>query len=109
MMRALLMSVFILFAIPWPAHAASDLAGMVCQDEYKIADKDKQLCQGLLIGTIDSLQALGEYCPDGKTSYGYIIDTWRRLLSKEPNLKSEATIFSMRRALSELGLLCKSK
>jgi len=56
-----------------PATYAADLAASICQDEYKVSDE--KVCRDLLIGTIDSLFGIGEYCPDGKTSYGYIIDT----------------------------------
>jgi uncharacterized cysteine cluster protein YcgN (CxxCxxCC family) len=83
---------------------AADLAANLCQDEYKVTDET--MCQGLLIGTIDSLHGLGEYCPDGATSYGYIISTWRRLLKKEPELKDQPTIKTMRKAIAELSLLC---
>ena len=84
---------------------AADLAANLCQDEYKVADE--KMCQGLLIGTIDALYGLGEYCPDGATSYGHIIDTWRRLLKKQPALKSQPTITTMRGAIAELSLMCR--
>ena len=83
----------------------ADLAAMLCQDEYRTAEA--KLCQGLLIGTIDSLMALGRYCPDGATSYGYIIDTWHRLLDKDPSARSQPTIFTLERAIKELGLDCR--
>jgi len=84
---------------------AADLAANLCQDEYKVTDE--KMCQGLLIGAIDSLYGLGEYCPDGATSYGHIIDTWRRLLKKQPTLKSQPTIITMRVAIAELSLVCR--
>lgn len=87
------------------AVQAADLAANLCQDEYKVSDE--KMCQGLLIGTIDSLSGLGEYCPDGATSYGHIINTWRRLLKKQPELKSQPTIISMRGAIAELFLVCQ--
>jgi hypothetical protein len=98
-----LIVIAVLSATP-SAHTA-DLAASLCQDEYKVSDE--KLCQGLLIGTIDSLFGIGEYCPDGATSYRHIIDTWRRLLRREPNLKSQATVVTVRRAISDLGLLCR--
>lgn len=84
---------------------AADLAASLCQDEYKVTDE--KMCQGLLIGTIDSLYGLGEYCPDGATSYGHIINSWRRLLKKQPALKSQPTIITMRAAIAELSLGCR--
>jgi hypothetical protein len=83
---------------------AADLAANLCQDAHKVTDE--KMCQGLLIGTIDSLYGLGEYCPDGATSYGLIIETWMRLLKKQPTLKSQPTIITMRRAMAELSLVC---
>lgn len=83
---------------------AADLAASLCQDEFTVSDE--KLCQGLLIGAIDALAAQGQYCPDGATSYGHIISAWRRLLKREPTLKTQPTVVSMRRVLSDLSLEC---
>lgn len=87
-----------------PAQAA-DMAASLCQDEYKVGDE--KMCQGLLIGTIDSLYGLGEYCPDGETSYEHIINSWRHLLKEQPALKSRPTVITIRAAIAELSLLCR--
>ncbi len=100
----LISSLLIIMFLGQPAQAA-DLAAILCQDEYKM--KDEKLCNGLLIGTIDSLHGLGEYCPDGATAYGHIIDTWRRLLKKQPELKTLPTVVTIRMALAQLSLVCR--
>lgn len=87
--------------------AKADLASVFCQDEYKI--HDEKTCTGLLIGAIDALEALGYYCADGNTSYGYITETWRRLLKRDPNLKEIPTLWSVKRAIEELSLMCEAE
>ena len=64
-------------------------------------------CKLLLIGTIDTLSSSGFYCPDGKTSYGYIIDSWRRDLELNSNLKKLSTHRSLEFTINKLGLNCK--
>ena len=101
-MLAMFCIITIIMICPIPTSAG--LTSVMCQDEYQ--EKDQKLCQGLLIGTIDSLQGLGIYCPDGHTSYGHIINAWRRLLSKKPQLKELPTVITVRMAIDELDLLC---
>lgn len=102
-MAPLFIAILILGARP----AYADLASVFCQDEYKIPQDKEELCKSLLIGTIDTIHAYGDYCPDGKTSYGYITDTWHRLLAKRPELKKIPTAHSVKIALDELGLSYK--
>lgn len=104
-MRTILLSVLAATCIALSQSAKADLAATLCQDEYRISDK--QLCQGVLIGTIDSLAGLGFYCPDGATSYGHIIDAWWRLLRKKPDLKQRVTVVTMKMAIASLNLECK--
>ena len=104
-MKALLLLLLAMVCIGGSQSAWADLAAALCQDEYRVSDE--KLCQGVLIGTIDSLYGLDVYCPDGATSYGHIIDAWRRLLRKEPSLKERPTVVTMRMAMAGLGLQCK--
>ena len=83
--------------------AGADLANPLCHKEDPAT---KQMCDDILIGTIDALQGMEQYCPDGNTSYGYIIDTWRRLLSRQPAYKDVPTVLSVRKAIADLGLAC---
>ncbi len=64
-------------------------------------------CKLLLIGTIDTLSSSGFYCADGKTSYGYIIDSWRRDLELNSNLQKLSTHRSLEFTINKLGLSCK--
>ncbi len=70
------------------------------------ANKDEE-CKLLLIGTIDTLQSSGFYCPDGKTSYGDIIDSWRKELELNSNLQKISTHRSLESTITKLGLSCK--
>ena len=63
-------------------------------------------CRGVLVGTIDSLQAIGAYCPDGNTSYGYIIESWKRWVANNPHISDAPTLLQMRQVLRELNLAC---
>ena len=69
-------------------------------------DDVPEVCQGLLIGTIDSLDAIGAYCPDGNTSYGYIIESWKRWVANNSHLSDAPTLLQMRQVLRELKLAC---
>lgn len=69
-------------------------------------DDVPEVCQGLLIGTIDSLQAIGAYCPDGNTSYGYIIESWKRWVANNTHISDAPTLLQMRQVLRELNLAC---
>lgn len=84
----------------------ADLASTICQEEYKIKAGFEETCKGLLIGTIDALDTLGYYCPDGNTSYGYIIESWWRLLKRNPELAEIPTLWSMKQAIEEISLSC---
>ena len=69
-------------------------------------NKDEE-CKLLLIGTIDALSSSGFYCSDGKTSYGYIIDSWRKDFEVNSNLKKLSTHRSLEFTINKLGLGCK--
>ena len=101
--------IFIFILLLWSIPAYADLASVFCQDEYNIPTEKEESCKNLLIGTIDTIHAYGDYCPDGHTSYGYIIDTWHRLLAKRPELKKIPTAHSVKIAIEELGLSCKKR
>jgi hypothetical protein len=68
-------------------------------------NKDEE-CKLLLIGTIDTLSSSGFYCPDGKASYGYIIDSWRKDLELNSNLQKLSTHRSVEFTITKLGLSC---
>jgi len=99
--------VFLAMLILGARPAYADLASVFCQDEYTIPKDKEEVCKDLLIGTIDTIHAYGDYCPDGHTSYGYIIDTWHRLLAKRPELKKIPTAHSVKIALDKIGLSCE--
>lgn len=69
-------------------------------------NKDEE-CKLLLIGTIDALASSGFYCPDGKTSYGNIIDSWRKDLELNSKIQKLSTHRSMEFTITKLGLNCK--
>lgn len=64
-------------------------------------------CSALLIGHIDALQNLGHYCPDGKTSYGFLQQAWARELSKDERLQKSGTSASLLLTIEKLNLKCK--
>jgi hypothetical protein len=74
---------------------------MACQNHD--APKD---CSGVLIGTIDALQAMGSFCPDGNTSYSYLIESWKRWVANNPQSSEAPTLLQMRQVLRDLGLAC---
>lgn len=82
--------------------ARADLAKSLSCQNYDAPE----ICQGLLIGAIDSLVTLGIYCPDGNTSYGYIIDTWKRLLATNSEVAEVPTLVQVQEAVIELNLIC---
>ena len=107
MERCEMRELFILLLIfTFAQNSNADLASVFCQDKY--ADTyDEKMCSHLLIGAIDTIQAYGDYCPDGNTSYGYIVETWQRLLNNKPYLKEVPTADSLKLAIrSELNLAC---
>jgi hypothetical protein len=69
-------------------------------------NKDEE-CKLLLIGTIDALSSSGFYCSDSKTSYGNIIDAWRKDLQSNNNLNKLSTHRSLEFTITKLGLDCK--
>ncbi len=86
--------------------AQADLAkAFNCHDEQKLFNEEN--CKSLLIGTIDSLYGLRLNCPDGHTSYGLAISSWRRYMSKNPQAFSLTTVESMQLTLNSLGLICR--
>lgn len=64
-------------------------------------------CSAVLIGHIDALQKFGYYCPDGKTSYGFLQQAWARELAKEEGLKKLGTTATLLMTIEKLTLLCK--
>lgn len=85
------------------SNAIADLA-----EAYDCQRSDSEQCKFLLIGAIDAAYANGKYCPDGKTSYGYLIDSWKRDLAKYPDRKSIPTYKSMVLTIKTLGLGCRN-
>lgn len=98
MFKSFLFFLFLLFSM----NSYSDLAKA---KSCNINTDDE--CKLLLIGTIDTLSSSGFYCPDGKTSYGYIIDSWRRDLELNSNLKKFSTHRSLEFTINKLGLSCR--
>ena len=102
-----LIAIAALVALTLPPHAEADLAQALCQDPYASHYKSSK-CTELLIGNIDAIQAYGDYCPDGNTSFGYIIATWHRLLKKDPSKSDLPTAISLKLAIESLDLDCNA-
>jgi hypothetical protein len=84
-------------------NARADLAeAMECHKN--ISDKT---CSAVLIGHIDALEKFGYYCPDGKTSYGFLQQAWARELAKEEGLKKLGTTATLLMTIEKLTLRCK--
>jgi hypothetical protein len=98
MVKSFLSFLFLLFSI----NAHADLA----KAKFCSINKDDE-CKLLLIGTIDALSSSGFYCPDSKTSYGNIIDAWRKDLELNSNLQKLSTHRSLEFTINKLGLSCK--
>lgn len=98
-MKILLPVIVIFFSI----NAYADLA----KAKSCSINKDQE-CKLLLIGTIDALSSSGFYCPDSKTSYGNIIDAWRKDLELNSNLLKLSTHRSLEFTITKLGLSCKN-
>jgi hypothetical protein len=98
MVKSFLFILFLLFSINSHADLARAKSCSINKDEE---------CKLLLIGTIDALTSSGFYCADGKTSYGYIIDSWRRDLELNNNLQKLSTHRSLEFTITKLGLTCK--
>ena len=93
---------FAVFVIFFSINSYADLAkAKSCN-----INKDDE-CKLLLIGTIDTLSSSGFYCSDGKTSYGYIIDSWRKDLELNNSLQKLSTHRSLEFTITKLGLSCK--
>jgi hypothetical protein len=81
----------------------ADLAeAMECHKN--VSDKT---CSALLIGHIDALKSIDYYCPDGKTSYGFLQQAWARDLAKDEGLQKLGTTTSLRVTIERLNLRCK--
>lgn len=81
----------------------ADLAqAMECHKN--VSDKT---CSAVLIGHIDALEKFGYYCPDGKTSYGFLQQAWARELAKDEGLKKMGTTATLLVTIEKLNLRCK--
>ena len=100
------MTLAVMTTLSISSGAKADLAKAFCQDKYSDGF-ERFNCSDLLIGTIETIDAYGDFCADGNTSYEYIIATWHRLLSQKPELKDVPTAISMKQAIASLGLDCK--
>lgn len=90
----------------WSYDARADLANaMRC---YQESDDSKAMCDPLLIGAIDAVYASQNVCADGKTSYGDIIQTWRRDLRIHLDRREFRTVTSMAMTMRAMGLACAS-
>jgi hypothetical protein len=86
-------------------NAYADLARAMSCHKKELGKNDE--CTMLLIGTIDSIYGQRIACPDGNTSYGYIIQAWVRDMRRNPERESFATVKSMQVTMNDLGLRCK--
>ena len=84
-----------------PAAKADLAEAMECHKNL-----NDKTCSAILIGHMDSLASAGKYCPDGKTSYGFIQQAWAREVSKDENLLKLGTSLSMRMTIVRLDLSC---
>ena len=92
--------------VMWSYDARADLANaMSC---YKESDDSKAMCDPLLIGAIDAVYASQNVCADGKTSYGDIIQTWRRDLRIHLDRREFKTVTSIAMTMRAMGLACTS-
>lgn len=92
----------LVFLSPSPAYA--DLAqALSC---YADSDKNEE-CKILLIGTIDAIYGFRAACPDGNTSYGYLITAWKRDLKKHEDRQKLPTVKSMEKTMIEQRLKCQ--
>ena len=100
-MKRMIFVVFMLFA----TESFADLArSMYCYEHTNI-----EPCKSLLIGTIDAASATNKYCPDGHTSYGFLIEAWERDLNIHNERKNSSTYESMVLTIKNLGLSCEKK
>lgn len=104
-MKRLFLALLISSSCALAPHTYGDLPQVFCQDKY--ADSfEQRSCSEMLVGIIDAIMVYGDYCPDGNTSYGYIIETWQRLLANKPALKELPTTTTVKIAIASLGLDC---
>lgn len=96
----------ILLPVLMPTKANADVA-RICQSDPPKTEIAERSCTLMLISVIDTLQALNIYCPDGKTSYGFLTQAWRRDLEKYPEAREIPTARSMIATMRKLELLCK--
>ena len=101
-MKVLVISVFLVFSSKF---SYADLAVAL---NCNVNTKDKQ-CSSVLIGHIDALTNLGIYCPDGKTSYDFIIEAWSRDMNLNSESKKNNTTENLNITLKKLNSTCKSK
>ena len=74
---------------------------------YNCVENKTKDCSSYLIGIIDSLEATHNFCPDGNTSYGYLIDSFKRYVKNNPSLKDDDTYQQMKSTIKELRLGCR--
>lgn len=87
-----------------PSFAYADLAkALSC---YADSNKNEE-CKLLLIGTIDAIYGFKVACPNGNTSYGSLIDAWKRDLKKYEDRQKLTTVKSMEKTMIEQGLKCQ--
>ena len=86
-------------------NAYSYLSSAMSCHKRELGKNDE--CTTLLIGTIDSIYGLKIACPDGQSSYGYIMQAWVRDMRKNPERESLATVKSMQITMNDQGLRCK--
>ena len=74
---------------------------------YNCVENKTKDCSSYLIGIIDSLEATHNFCPDGNTSYGYLIDSFKRYVGNNPSVKDIDTYLQMKLTIKELRLGCR--
>lgn len=82
-------------------------AGLASALSCHTQPNSNETCKLLLIGAIDSVYAQENICADGETSYGLVIDIWKRALNKDVRLTEISTFESMYTImLNNMGLTC---
>lgn len=100
------------FRVAAPTFLALSLASMNVKADLAEAmechkNVSDKTCSALLIGHIDALKSFGYYCPDGKTSFGFLQQAWARDLAKDEGLQKLGTTASMLITIEKLNLRCK--
>ena len=101
-MKVLLVSLLLIFSSKF---SYADLAAAL---NCNVNTEDKQ-CSSVLIGHIDALTNLGIYCPDGNTSYNFIIKAWSRDITLKSEFTKNNTTENIIKTLGALNLICKNK